>query len=53
MTNRKETHIIYFKSNESGDYSTQLAYGKDDLFSTIRQKMKDGYTTFKIVTIKN
>ncbi len=53
MRSETETHIIYFKKEGQGDYNKQPACGKDDLFSCIRQMMKDGYTIFKIETIKN
>jgi len=47
----KATHTIVFKM-DGGYAHQQNAYGKTDLFSTLRQIMKDGYTTFEIKTIK-
>ena len=52
MKIEKETHLIYFKKESESDYHKQAACGKSDLFNCIREMMKDGFTEFKIKTIK-
>lgn len=47
----QSTHIVEFKK-EGGEWIRQGAHGKTDLLNIIREAMKDGFTDFKITTIK-
>jgi hypothetical protein len=51
MKPKEPTHLIVFQM-EGGYAHQQHAYGKTDLFSILREMMKDGYTTFQIKTLK-
>ena len=53
MKSEIKTHTIYFKKDGDVDYKVQGACGKSDLFACIREMMKDGFTEFKILTLKN
>ena len=46
------THYIEFKREGETSYRWQPAIGKTDLFSILKDMMKDGYTDFKITTLK-
>jgi hypothetical protein len=50
----KPTHIIEFSKSDNGykEGGEQPAFGKTDLIDCLRNMMREGYTDFKITTIK-
>lgn len=49
---KQNTYIIHFKRDGENEWRRQPAIGKTDLFNILRDMMKDGFTEFKITTIK-
>ena len=52
MTNEKQTHILYYKGEGEHGYNRQPVYGLTELFNLIRSMTNDGFTEFKISTLK-
>lgn len=52
MKNKIATHEIEYKKDDDIYWHVQRAYGLTDLYNTLREMQKDGYTEFKIKVIK-